>query len=226
MFFIINDVHHTFKLMKKNCLCLKRKFFAFFISALISACGGGQTNSTSTPPQIDKTNIPALSPSTTLLQKGSTMGIVTWPTGSTTNGGRGTSIAGVNCLATEDYHIHAHLSIFKDGRQIAIPANIGLQGCAYELHTHDLSGIIHVETSVFKKFSLGQFFAVWGQPLSRTNIAGMEGVEIRAFTNDNGILKEHLGELSEIEITPHRSIIIQLGAPVSAIPFYTWDGDL
>jgi len=48
-------------------------------------------------------------------------------------------------------HVHSHLSLFVRGRQMQIPGQIGFAptatgGCLYWIHTHDASGIIHVET--------------------------------------------------------------------------------
>ena len=64
-------------------------------------------------------------------------------------------------------HIHAHLSLYVNNKPVTIPAGVGLdiqQGkhCAYYLHTHDPSGVIHVEYPGYYTFSLGDFFGVWG----------------------------------------------------------------
>src|SRR5258708_5443270 len=58
-------------------------------------------------------------------------------------------IDGIPCEQTEQlsYHVHAHLTIIVNGQPVVVPANIGIPGgrCVYWLHTHDTSGIIHVE---------------------------------------------------------------------------------
>lgn len=212
--------------MKNANLQKFKNLISIFSPIILLACGGGDAPHPlqATTPIIAPQ--PTLATQKTLLEKGSALGTVNWPVGSSSSGGRGLPVAGVNCLKTEDYHIHAHLAIFKNGQQLSIPPNIGLQGCAYELHTHDASGIIHVETSVYKRFTLAQFFAVWGQPFSRENIAGLTGTQIKVFTNDDGVLIEQKGELTDIEITPHRSFIIEVGEPFSPFPFYIWSADL
>lgn len=94
--------------------------------------------------------------------------------------------AGEICDAKKPMHIHPHLQVLVDGVERQIPSNIGLQGGPWvsheldqyidpnevrggaqlsPLHTHDSSGIIHVEAAVTRGFTLGEFFAVWGQPL-------------------------------------------------------------
>jgi hypothetical protein len=45
--------------------------------------------------------------------------------------------------------------------------------CFYTIHTHDKSGKIHVEAAAPGTFTLGQLFAIWGQSLTNTNIAGL-----------------------------------------------------
>lgn len=78
--------------------------------------------------------------------------------------------AGIDCLpnghANVSQHIHAKLSVFIDGAQEMIPANVGIAGgCMSETHTHDASGTIHIE-SLYRDdtFTLAQFFMVWDQP--------------------------------------------------------------
>lgn len=73
---------------------------------------------------------------------------------------------------TAAYHIHPHLAIKADGKDIAIPANIGLSliGCERVVHTHDATGEIHIEPNYYQEFTLGDFFALWGKPFSRGQI--------------------------------------------------------
>jgi hypothetical protein len=186
----------------------------------LAGCGGGSGGVTPPPAA------PVLSQKPILLSKGVTMGSAHWPDRSTATGGRGLPVAGVSCLVTEDYHIHTHLAIIKNGAMLAIPKDVGLQGCAYELHTHDQSGILHIETATNKKFTLGQFFSVWGQPLAYDNIAGITGLPVAVFVNDGTGLVECKGDLATLELTNHRAITIQVGTALAEIPSYQWSADL
>lgn len=68
-------------------------------------------------------------------------------------------------------HIHPVVSITIDGAPYPIPANIGISNtCMKAVHTHDDSGAIHLEYPEQHDFTLGDFFAVWGQPLSATQV--------------------------------------------------------
>jgi hypothetical protein len=90
-----------------------------------------------------------------------------------TIGGTAPEISGIECDVNEftTYHVHAHLNIRIGGRLYLPPANVGiLPTCLYWLHTHQGQGVIHIEAPAPTMFTLGQFFDVWGQPLSSTQV--------------------------------------------------------
>ena len=73
-------------------------------------------------------------------------------------------------MATQ-FHIHPHLAIVINGVQQTVPANIGIDsGCMHPLHTHDIDGIIHVESPAKRDFTLENFFSVWGKTFNRQQI--------------------------------------------------------
>ncbi len=84
--------------------------------------------------------------------------------------------------------------------------------------------MLHVEASAAGLFTLGEMFAIWGQPLSYTDIAGLSGVPVVVYITDNGVTTEYSGDLSSIELLSHREITIQVGTPITEIPSYTWVG--
>ena len=73
------------------------------------------------------------------------------------------------CLATEGtaQHIHPYLRIVLDGTPVTVPAFVGIRNsggvaCYEPLHTHDASGIVHIETAnPTQTFTLGDFFTIW-----------------------------------------------------------------
>ncbi|HTV92886.1 MAG TPA: hypothetical protein VMG98_09240 [Verrucomicrobiae bacterium] len=95
----------------------------------------------------------------------------------------------VGCNVNEQFaeHWHPHLTIEHRGTPVTIPADIGIVTagyavlCLYWLHTHDNSGTIHVEAPG-GNYTLADFFAVWGQPLSSTRIGPYTG-HVRAYVN-------------------------------------------
>lgn len=204
------------------------KYTSLLSLVILSACGGGGDGSPApvNSPAVVVTPDPVLSATPLNLNGALVVGVDAWSEGSSGLGGHGQAIGGVSCLVTEDYHVHAHLAIIKNGQALAIPPNIGLTGCAYELHTHDRSGILHVETAAYHRLTLGQFFSVWGQPFTSSNVAGIVGLPISVYINDDGKLSLYKGDPADIELSKHREITIVVGTPVTQIPSYKWDSSL
>ncbi|HEX9173920.1 MAG TPA: hypothetical protein VF861_14805 [Telluria sp.] len=146
------------------------------------------------------------------------IGEVAWPDG----GGTGAPVAGVSCMGAIASHNHAHISIYRDGVRLALPQSIGIvSDCTYELHTHQRSGVVHVEPNVARPLTLGQFFALWGQPLSRSAVAGLAG-PVRFYLIDDEVLARFDGNPAEIVFTPHKEIIIVTGDAPLVLPRYRW----
>jgi hypothetical protein len=80
-------------------------------------------------------------------------------------------------------------------------------------HTHQTDGIVHVESPGQAKFTLGQFFDVWGQPLTQTQ-AGPQtapsGQKLRIFVDGN----PYSGDPRSIELQPHQLRVIEAGQEV------------
>jgi hypothetical protein len=112
--------------------------------------------------------------------------------------------------------------------RLFIPQLIGVVGddavfsttCFYPLHTHDFNGSLHVEPSNNDPVTLGQFFNIWGQPLSRTNVAGQLNTPVVVYVRDAGNLRIHQGDPAKIELKSNRSIVIQMGSPLNEIPAF------
>ncbi len=166
------------------------------------------------------------------LSEGGLVGDSAFATGDTPDGGQGDEISGVACGpgTPVQQHLHSHLSLIVNGEQKAIPMAIGvkdpfIQGnlaiagqCFYYLHTHDRTGIIHVETPTpTGSFTLGQFFDVWGEPLSSAGVAGFSG-PVRAYVDG----ERYAGDPRSIVLTAHQQITLEVGTPVVAPPIYAF----
>jgi hypothetical protein len=114
-------------------------------------------------------------------------------------------------------HIHQHLDIYVDGQQYPVPGDLGIgPGGTFfsDLHTHSSypPGIIHVESATPSSFSLGQFFAVWGVPLSDKCIGSLcaKGTKtLRAWVNGKPVHADP----TRIVLQPHQEIVIAYGTP-------------
>jgi hypothetical protein len=123
-------------------------------------------------------------------------------------------------------HVHSHLSIFVNGEQIRIPKLVGAAasaggGCLYWIHTHDETGVIHVESPQLQApgggpFTLGMFFDIWGRPLTRTNVADLKG-PVTAYVNGT----RYDGDLRSIPLVSHQQIVIDIGTPTPS-PMYVF----
>jgi hypothetical protein len=77
--------------------------------------------------------------------------------------------AGLVLLGSEQLavHYHARLRVEVDGRRVVVPAHIGIGSDSIsELHTHDESGTIHIESAEDVPFTLGQFMTEWDVALT------------------------------------------------------------
>ena len=142
----------------------------------------------------------------------------------------GQDISGISCDAQEGQrlHIHQHLVILDHGKPVPIPENVGqpaAKRCIYWLHTHTPDGIVHIEAPLDRKFTLGDFFAIWGQPLTRTRaataIAG-KGAPLTVWVNG----KKYTGDPRGIDMVAHTDIVIQVGPPFGKPPAFSAWGTL
>lgn len=125
--------------------------------------------------------------------------------------------AGLPMLGEEGMvdHVHTHVDVLVDGRPVPVPANIGIDVRARAmspLHTHDDTGVIHVESPANRQFSLGEFFSEWRVSLSANNIGALRtgsGKSVRVFVKG----APQPGNPAAILLKAHDEIAIVYGAP-------------
>jgi hypothetical protein len=148
------------------------------------------------------------------------------PLAASSTAATGQTVDGIECNSMEQavYHIHIHLSIYVDGSMRPVPAGIGVvepvaqqtadgvfdqaSRCYYWLHTHAQDGIIHVEAPNEAVYTLGQFFNIWRQPLSPSQIGPQHGA-VTAYVDG----KTYRGNPATITLTSHEDIQLDLGTP-------------
>jgi hypothetical protein len=140
----------------------------------------------------------------------------------------GAPVDGIPCQAMEGsiFHIHQHVAIFDRGKPVAIPDDVGrpvVGNCFYWIHTHTPDGVVHVEAPVFRTFLLGQFFDIWGQPLSATAVGPVRVAKGRLRVYVDGSL--YTGNPRKIELNQHSDITLEAGPPYAVpTPFTNWQG--
>jgi hypothetical protein len=112
-------------------------------------------------------------------------------------------------------HFHAHIDIFVDGKKVKVPASVGINpGAGYltELHTHDATGVVHIEAQKSRDFTVGQFFAEWAVYLDSRSIGGYSG--LKWYLNG----KLQTGNPSTLIFKPHQEIAFVVGKSPAKIP--------
>lgn len=129
-------------------------------------------------------------------------------------------------------HIHAHVSIYINGKLSLIPQFVGIVQdnagdvtCYYWLHTHDFSGVIHIESPASAKemFTFGQFVDEWSQEFSTLGFPSQLLLKSGWTIWING--HRYQGALDSIPLAKHSLITIAYNSP-NAKPdtTYAWNG--
>jgi hypothetical protein len=123
------------------------------------------------------------------------------------------TVDGVECQVGEQlrYHVHAELKIYIEGQPATVPKNTGVRNdCIFWLHTHDDTGLLHIEAPEKRDFTLRQFFAVWGQPLSSTQLLSSTVDATHKITATvNG--EPFTGDPASIPLAEGETIVLQYG---------------
>jgi hypothetical protein len=140
-------------------------------------------------------------------------------------------IDGVYCDANEQlsYHIHAYLQIYIDGANVPLSQGIGIApgtapSCLYWLHTHDTSGVIHIESPTTRIYTLKQFFDIWQSFTSSTityptQLSSSTGWIIYV----NG--KQVNTDFSHLQLNAHDIITLANNSPgIKPVTTYAWQG--
>lgn len=114
-------------------------------------------------------------------------------------------------------HTHQHLDIVVNGQGYRIPSGIGIDRrdrFISPLHTHDFSGITHIESPVVRAFTLGQLFDVWGLRFTSKCLgAHCEKGKRRVWVFVNGA--KVFGDPRALRLREHQEIVVAYGTYAS-----------
>lgn len=191
---------------------LRSALSAILIGGLVACGGGGGGGTTSPLPTAAATATatpppPGASTATIVTHAGSVTGqtgMFTPTQGDTSSGGQGSPVDGITCDPTmsNNYHVHVFLGIYDNGTQVALPTAIGMENpgaavsgfvdtasCFYHIHTHDSSGIVHVEDPdptgapvTASLYTLKNVLDIWGITADANHFGPFTG-PVRVFTS-------------------------------------------
>jgi hypothetical protein len=181
---------------------------------MLAGCGGGEAQ-----PELART-APSLGP--TKQHRPQSLG---------KRAASGAPIAGLRCTPADRKRFGVHFELFAGRRVVLVAPGIGIAPpresrgayvtggrCSYPVRTREPTGVIEVARS---GLTLGDLFAVWGQPLSRTRMAGFEG-RVAAYV---GGRRRH-GDPRTIPLTRHAQIVLEVGGYVAPHPRFLFAGGL
>ena len=188
--------------------------------------------------------------------------------GDTASGGNGSPVDGITCDPTmsNNYHIHVFVGIIVNGVQkvvggagYAMPIAVGMvkpgaagppgkfinaAHCFYFIHTHDSSGIIHVESTnpggvpiTSSIYTLKNLLDIWGITVDRTHVGPFAGPVVvltsgQTYRGDQngGVVPSNTytfygGDPNGIPLFSHEVIWLIVGptypASLDGVSFYT-----
>ncbi|HEV7808721.1 MAG TPA: hypothetical protein VGO80_23150 [Solirubrobacteraceae bacterium] len=131
------------------------------------------------------------------------------------------SVGRLDCGARATRRFGAHVELFARGRGMVVPAGIGIAPprirdgayvdggrCHYPLRTREPTGVIEIAHGT--RATVGDLFALWGQPLGRRRMAAFSG-RVRAAVGG----RDWRGDPREIALTKHAQVVLQVGPPIA-----------
>ena len=138
------------------------------------------------------------------------------------------AVDNISCQSTEQggTHVHAHVTIYVNGQKTAVPANVGIApdgSCLYWLHTHDDTGVIHIEAPAGVSASFGNFLDIWGQRFQQLGYPSQFSDKAGWQVYVNG--KPFSGDYRSIPLQSHTLITLAYHSPgVQPDTTYPWNG--
>ena len=125
-----------------------------------------------------------------------------------------------------DFHIHAHLTMYINGKRTDLPATIGIApdgSCIYWLHTHFTDGIMHIEAPKGASFTFGDFLKIWSSHFQSLNypkqLNSTKGWQVYV---DGKLYK---GDFHNIQLHAHTLITLAYNSPgIKPDTTFSWNG--
>jgi hypothetical protein len=132
---------------------------------------------------------------------------------------RGLAIGDLRCTTARRPVAAAHVELFARGHVVIVPAGLGVAPprrragayvtggrCRYPIWTSEPTGLVRLAR---RDLTLGDLFALWGQPLSRGRMARWRAT-VRAHVS--GL--RWRGDPRRIPLVQHAQVVVQAGPPI------------
>jgi hypothetical protein len=135
-------------------------------------------------------------------------------------------VDGIYCDQLEKtfYHIHAHLTIYINGKQVTVPQGVGIapdQSCFYWLHTHANNGVIHIEFPKQGSPTLGNFLDVWEKSFQQLGFHNELASTANWMVYVDG--KQVNSDFNHLVLQSHQVITIAYSSPgITPDTIYNW----
>ncbi|HLY30719.1 MAG TPA: hypothetical protein VKQ36_06800 [Ktedonobacterales bacterium] len=145
------------------------------------------------------------------------------------------TIDGMACATTltSGQSSHIYLKIYVNGQQMQVPADVGVsvgKSCVYPITVPvGEPNVIHVETSsATQVYTLGNFFDLWGQPLSKTQVGSYKANSSHKLVfevfDSSGKLTTITTDPRQIQLLDHETVVILYNSPnVHPTAFTSWN---
>jgi hypothetical protein len=137
---------------------------------------------------------------------------------------RAAPVGRFSCREAERRHALVHVELFAERRVLLLPPGIGMAPpltrrgaavtgarCSYALRTTDPTGVVELVAAA--RPTLGDLFAVWGQPLSARRLAGFRarpGDLVKAWVDG----RRWHGEVRSLPLRDRGQVVVEIGGYV------------
>jgi hypothetical protein len=135
---------------------------------------------------------------------------------------RAAPIGRLRCTSAAGRWEDAHLEVFAQGRVVIIPPGVGIARprvqvgaavsggrCSYPMRTTDPTGVIRFRPG--RGLTLGDVFAVWGQPLAGHRLCGFASAgAVRVYVGG----RRFRGAPARALLRRHEEIVVEIGPRV------------
>jgi hypothetical protein len=131
-----------------------------------------------------------------------------------TPSGKFAPVNGVSCDLQEhsQAHYHAHLSLYINNQAVTVPGNIGVSdSCLYWLHTHNSTGVVHIEAPKNQVYNLGTFVQIWASRFPELSYPSELNQTSGWSVFING--KPYDGDFRQLQFADHQVITLHYNSP-------------